>query len=133
MEAIQNQVKELMVNQHHILEAIKYLKEKVEEDNHGNDRLKEMQDMIESQALIEEVIVKNSDDIQIIKRSKEEANTALRSIDVQIARIQKELEAMTKKTKNKEKMEKKDKLQQSNDNVDNKFNDDMENVEKCNL
>ena len=122
-----------MVNQHHILEAIKYLKEKVEEDNHGNDRLKEMQDMIESQALIEEVIVKNSDDIQIIKRSKEEANTALRSIDVQIARIQKELEAMTKKTKNKEKMEKKDKLQQSNDNVDNKFNDDMENVEKCNL
>ena len=130
MEAIQNQVKELMVNQHHILEAIKYLKDKVEEDKNGNDGLKEIQDIIESQAMIDELIVKNSDDIQIIKRSREEANTALKSIDVKIAIIQKEMEAMTKNTEDKEK---KVKLEQSNDKVDNKFKDDMEKVEKCNL
>ena len=89
-----------------------------------------MQDIIESQAMIDELIVKNSDDIQIIKRSREEANTALKSIDVKIAIIQKEMEAMTNNTEDKEK---KVKLEQSNDKVDNKFKDDMEKVETCNL
>ena len=87
-------VNELMVNQHHMLEAIKYLHEKVEEftekANSENSNVKD------SQAMIDAIIVKNSDDIKLLKKTREENNVALKVLDTKIDKINDDLE----KTKN---------------------------------
>ena len=130
MEAIKSQIKELMVNQQHILEAIKFLKDKVEDDTKLTDKMKEIQDIIDSQEVIDEVIVKSVDDIEIIKRSKEEANMALKSIEVKITRIEKEMEILTKKA---EDNVKNDKLEKSSDKVDENVKNDNTKIVQCNL
>ena len=77
-------ISELMTNQKHMLVAINYLKEQIEDilEKANNDNKKEVENILESQAMIAEIIVKNSDDI------------AIRQLDRQ---IDKEIE-MTKKT-----------------------------------
>ena len=130
MEAIKSQIKELMVNQHHILEAIKFLKDKVEDDTKLTDKMKEIQDIIDSQEVIDEVIVKSVDDIEIIKRSKEEANMALKSIEVKITRIEEEMDILTKKAEDKVTS---DKLEKSRDKVDENGKNDNAKLVQCNL
>ena len=72
MDSIREQVNELMENQRHILEAITYLNERVENnttkapDNKNDD----VKDILESQAMIDRIIVKNADDIAVIKNKK---------------------------------------------------------------
>ena len=53
---------ELMMNQKHILEAIKYLNECIEYKA-KNENTNEVNDILESQAMIDQIIVKNADDI----------------------------------------------------------------------
>ena len=76
---MEKKVNELMENQTHVLEAIKYLNERIEDiiDKKKKDKCNEVKDILDSQAMIDNIIVKNSDDILIIKKTKEE-NTFIR-------------------------------------------------------
>ena len=55
-------IAELMMNQKHILEAIKYLNERIEYKA-KNENTNEVNVILESQAMIDQIIVKNADDI----------------------------------------------------------------------
>ena len=67
-----------------MLEAI----EKKMDDESIND----IQDILESQALIDEVIVKNSDDIAFMKKIKWENKDAIKSVESKIEKLDKEIE-----------------------------------------
>ena len=74
-----------MVNQHHMLEAIKYLSEKIAEPTEkANSENSYLRDIVDSQAMIDAIIVKNSDDIQLLKKTREENNDALKVLDTKI-------------------------------------------------
>ena len=92
-------VKELMDNQTNILEAIKYLNERIEDiiDKEKKDKCNEVKDILDSQAMIDEIIVKNSDDILIIKKTKEENTVAINSLETKIDILDKEIEMTNKK------------------------------------
>ena len=96
MSALKKQVSELMVNQKHMLEAIKYLDERMK-DIIEKAKFKENQveTAIESQSM-NEIIVKNSDDIRVLKTAKEHNALAIKHIEEKIDNIDKEF----KRTKN---------------------------------
>ena len=71
MEAIGNEISELMTNQKHMQEAIKHMDEQIE-DKAKNDKKNEVDNIIESQAIIDQLIVKNCVHILLIKKTKEE-------------------------------------------------------------
>ena len=72
MEAMKKDISELMRNQEHMLVAIKYLNERVEDmvEKAMKDNTKDVEDILESQEMIDKLIVKNSDDILLIKKTK---------------------------------------------------------------
>ena len=59
MEAKKRDLSELMTNQKHMLVAIKYLNEQIEDilEKAKNDNKKEVENILESQAMIDEIIV----------------------------------------------------------------------------
>ena len=73
MDFVKEKIKELMDNQTHILEALKYLDERLinVEDKTVDSQTKEIKDILESQAMKDEIIVKNSDQILAMKKTKE--------------------------------------------------------------
>ena len=89
---MKSDVSELMTNQKRMLVAIKYLNEQIEDilEKAKNDNKKEVENILESQAMIDEIIVKNSDD-----RSRR--LRGIRQLERQIDKVDKEIE-MTKKT-----------------------------------
>ena len=103
MDSIREQVNELMKNQRHILEAIKYLDERVENStkkapaNENND----VQDILESQKMIDGIIVKNADDIAVIKKQKEETDVAIKVIEDKIEKFNVELDKSRKNNEDK--------------------------------
>jgi hypothetical protein len=72
MDAMKKKVNEVMENQTHILEAIKYLNERIEDiiDKKKKDKCNEVKKILDSQEMIDNIIVKNSDDIMIIKKTR---------------------------------------------------------------
>ena len=72
-----------MENQTHILNAIQYFDDrmtKVDEkalDKHRSD----LKDIIESQTMLDEMIVKSSEDILVIKKTKGENAFAIQMLD----------------------------------------------------
>jgi uncharacterized C2H2 Zn-finger protein len=92
---LKDEVKELFKNQHHILEGISYVNQRLEAIERKFDN-KNVENIIESQTMIDELIVKNSDDINLIKKAKEFNSVAISNIEVQIKGIEKELEAQQK-------------------------------------
>ena len=83
---MKNDIAELMMNQKHILEAIKYLNERIEYKA-KNENTNEVNDILESQAMIDKIIVKNSDDILIIRKTKEESTLAIQQLQSKIDNI----------------------------------------------
>ena len=80
MDIINEQINQLMENQTHILNAIKYLDErmtKVDEKELEKHR-GEIKDILQSQAMLDEIIVKSSDDILAMKNAKEENAVAIK-------------------------------------------------------
>ena len=65
MKTLKEQVNDLNENQNHILEAVKNLNQRLEylEENCKVDKINDLQDIIEGQENIDEIVVKNSDDI----------------------------------------------------------------------
>ena len=98
MSALNEQVSELMVNQKHMLEAIKYLNERMEDiiEKAKEAKDNQIENILESQGMIDGIIVKNSDDIRILKKTKEQNSLAIKHIEEKIDMIDKEL----KRTKN---------------------------------
>lgn len=94
---MKSNVNELMTNQTHILQAIKYLNERVEDIIEKTKNSDEVKNIIESQSMIDEIIVKNTDDIAKIKKTKEENAVAIQCLETRIEKIDKEIET-TKKT-----------------------------------
>ena len=94
MSTLKNQVNELMENQKHMLEAIKYLDERVVDIimKANKDKVHEVQDILKSQTMIDEIIVKNSDDILILKKAKDENSHAIRYLGAKIDTLDKEIE-----------------------------------------
>ena len=67
MKALKEKVVELEENQNHMLKAIQNLNERLE----GMEKRKnEVQDIFKSRSMIDEILVKNSDDITVIKKTK---------------------------------------------------------------
>ena len=96
---MKNDISELMTNQKHMLEAIKYLHEQIEDifKKAKNDKTDEVDNIIESQAMIDKLIVKNCDDILLIKKTKELNDDAIKNLERQMEKMDKEIE-LTKKS-----------------------------------
>ena len=99
MEAMKNDISELMTNQKHMLEAIKYLHEQIEDifKKAKNGKTDKVDNIIESREMIDKLIVKNCDDILLIKKTKEENDVAIKHLERQIEKMDKEIE-LTKKS-----------------------------------
>ena len=97
MEALK-EVNEIMVNQNRILEAVKYLHERLEEvtENRNSDK-SDVKNIIESQAMVDGIIVKNSDDIKVLLKTKQGNVTMIQRIETRIARIDEEIESIRTK------------------------------------
>ena len=68
MEALKVKVEELIVNQDHMLNAIKYLSERLEEVTEKmNYEKSDMKEVLDSQAMIDGIVVKASNNILTIK------------------------------------------------------------------
>ena len=75
-----------------MLEAIKHLNERlIEIENKEYD----VKNIVESQSLIDEIIMKNSDDILFIKKTKEENTASIKSLEAKIDTIDREIEQRT--------------------------------------
>ena len=81
-----DQVEELMRNQTFILEAVQNWNERLEmiEKNYDVEKMNEIQEILDSQAVIDEVIIKKYDDIEKIKKSKDENEGSIKSLDAKI-------------------------------------------------
>ena len=93
-----------MENQTHILNAIKYLDErmtKVDEKELEKHR-GEIKDILQSQAMLDEIIVKSSDDILAMKKTKEENADAIQMLDAKLDKINEVLKMTKKEIKDKE-------------------------------
>ena len=88
---------ELNKNQNHVLEAIKDLNERLEhlEDIFKDDKLNNLQEIIESQEIIDGIVVKNADDMILIKKKKEQNEESIKSLEEKIYTIDKVIATMT--------------------------------------
>ena len=93
MKTLNEQVKELTENQKHILEAIKYLNERLESnlDKVNDEQIKDVKSILESQAMIDQLVVKNSDDIIAIRKRKDENQLAIKTLEAKIEFMEKEI------------------------------------------
>ena len=93
MKSLKEQVKELTENQKHILEAIKNLNERMESDfvKVDDEKIKDVNNLIESQGMIDQIVVKNSDDIMVIKKRKEDNSVAIKTLETKIDAIENEI------------------------------------------
>jgi chromosome segregation ATPase len=95
MEALKVKVEELIVNQDHMLNAIKYLSERLEEVTEKmNYEKSDMKEVLDSQAMIDGIVVKASDDILTIKKTKDEKDAGIKLLDTKIDMINQEIETL---------------------------------------
>ena len=87
----EEQVKKMMENQTHVLEAIKNLNDRIEVVEHvlHSDQMKDAKEMIENQELIDEIIVRNSDNIKSIQKWKEINSEVILNLDIEIKTMKK--------------------------------------------
>ena len=95
---MKKEISELTTNQNHILVAIKYLNEQIEDmvEKTKSENTNEVKNIIESQVLIDEIMVKILDDNMIIKKKKDANTAAIKHLERLIDKMDKEIE-MTKK------------------------------------
>ena len=92
------QIKELVENQVNILNAVKNLNERLEDlegkANHGKKN--DVKNILESQAMIDEIIVKNTDDIALMKKTKGENMSAIKLLESKIDYFDNEIAKIVK-------------------------------------
>ena len=96
MDIIKEQIDELTENQTDMLNAIKYLDERMKtvEDKTVKTYGSDIKDILESQGML--------DDVPVMKKVKEENAMAIKLLDTKIEKINRELEMTRKKVKDKE-------------------------------
>ena len=62
MESIKSNVDEVMGNQTHILEAIKFMNDRIEDIIEKTKNVGEVKNIVESQTMLDEIIVKNAEE-----------------------------------------------------------------------
>jgi chromosome segregation ATPase len=62
----------------------------------------EINDILESQAMLDEIIVKSSDDILVMQKTKEENSVAIQMLDAKLDKINEVLQMTKKEIKDKE-------------------------------
>ena len=99
MKTLKQQVIELEENQKNILEAIKYLDGQVKSNIEKNDvgKINDFNNILESQSMIDQLIVKNSDDIVLIKKTRRDNSIAIRDVESKIDTIEKEIQSIQSK------------------------------------
>ena len=106
-QSLSTKVKELIVNQDHMLNAIKYLSEQLENitkkvNSETNDLEEQVKEMIEKTKVDkneevkaklkgQEMIEESNDDIKVIKITKEENTLAIKSLQAKIDIIDREV------------------------------------------
>ena len=105
MDIFKEQINELMENQTHILNAITNFDERLKtvEDKTMENQGNYIMDILESQGMLDEIIVKSCDDILVMKKDKEENATTIKGLDTKIEMINRELEMTRKKVRTKKK------------------------------
>ena len=90
---IGKKIDELLTNQNFILEAIQNLNERLGaiEEKYNDAKLNELHDVIETQALIDKIVVKSTDDIAVMKKVKEENYNAIKQLESKINILDKEI------------------------------------------
>jgi hypothetical protein len=103
MKTLKEQVVEVNKNQNHILEAINHLNQRLEhlEEKFKDDKINNLQDILESQETMDAIIVKNSNDIILMKKKKEENEELIKSLEEKICTIDKDIATMTTNLQNK--------------------------------
>ena len=88
-----------MNNQNHILTAIKYLDEKVKDviDKAEDTESDEIKNIIESKAMLDGIIVKHSDDILVMKKTKADNADAIKVLETKIDMINHEIKCTKRK------------------------------------
>ena len=83
-----------MENQNYILDAVKNLNERLVaiEEKVEDEKLMDLKNIVERQTMIDRLIVKNCDDIAIIKRVKEENEESIKCLESRIDKLNKEIE-----------------------------------------
>ena len=86
-----------------MLEAIKYLSESIEEiTEKAKCEKNNVKDILESQEITDPIIVKNADDIKLIKNAKDENKAAIKELDNRIYAINEELKTVKDKLEDKD-------------------------------
>ena len=87
MKNMKSQVNEIFENQDHILKAIKMLNERlndVETKTNAEESNGDVRNILETQEMIDKIIVKNVDDIQLMKRNKDDNHAAIKLIEAKM-------------------------------------------------
>ena len=93
----ENQIEELLKNQSYILDALANLNERVIaiEVKIDDSKIDDIKEVIDGQTIIDALLVKNSDDIVIMKKVIQKNDDSIRNIVSKIEKLDKELEART--------------------------------------
>ena len=69
-----DQIEEIIDNQNHILEAVRNLNAQLQaiEGKVDDDKMNDLKEIMETQAMIDEVLVNNSEDIALLNKMKQE-------------------------------------------------------------
>ena len=88
----------ILENQNHILNAVKNLNERVLaiEQKIVDGKIEEIKDILDSQTIIDELLVKNSDDIESMKKVKGDNDDAIKNLATKIEVLDEEIKKQTK-------------------------------------
>ena len=106
MKTLKEKVTELEENQKHILEAIKYLDGQLKGNIEKNDigQINVFNNILESQSMIDELIIKNSDDIVLIKKTRLDNSIAIRVVESKLILLKKKFRVSNQSLNHQKKM-----------------------------
>ena len=87
MEALKKKVDKMMFDQNHILNAVKYLNERLEDIEKKKCDKADMKEILESQTMV----VKNTDEIKMLITTKQENDALITILDKKIGKFNDEI------------------------------------------
>ena len=87
------QLDEILLNQNYILDAVQNLNVRLEalEEKIDDDKMKDLKDILESHPMLDEIVVKNSDDIVLLVKLKEVNDVKIKVFQQKIDLLDKEI------------------------------------------
>ena len=87
------QLDEILLNQNYILDAVQNLNVRLEalEEKIDDDKMKDLKDILEGQSMLDEIVVKNSDDIVLLVKLKEVNDVKIKVFQQKIDLLDKEI------------------------------------------